>query len=170
EGQSVVVARRLVEACGRFVSVYSSPGIGGWDTHKDNFNTLRTSRLPNTDMAVAALLEDLHERGLLDETLLVWCGEFGRTPKINKDAGRDHWPQCYTVLLAGGGVRGGTVHGASDPTGAVPKDNPVRPGDVAAPMFAALGLDPAAEVRDQLGRPFPISRGEPIRSLGGAGG
>jgi hypothetical protein len=168
-GQSVLLARRLVEAGVRFITVYYSPGIGGWDTHKDNFTTLKTSRLPNTDTAVAALLEDLHERGLLDETLVVWLGEFGRTPKINKDAGRDHWPQCYTVLLAGGGVPGGAVYGASDPAGAFPKDDPVAPDDVAATLFAALGLDPATEVRDQLGRPFPISRGRPIAALGGAG-
>jgi hypothetical protein len=169
-GQSVLLARRLVEAGVRFVTVYYSPGISGWDTHKDNFNTLKNSRLPNTDTALSALLEDLRERGLLDETLVVWCGEFGRTPKINAEAGRDHWPQCYTVLLAGGGVRGGTVHGTSDPSGAFPKDDPVRPDDVAATMFAALGLDPATEVRDQLGRPFPISRGEPIRALVKSGG
>jgi hypothetical protein len=164
-GQSCLLARRLVEAGVRFVTVYYSPGIGGWDTHKDNFNTLKNSRLPNTDVAVSALLLDLQERGLLDETLVVWFGEFGRTPKINKDAGRDHWPQCYTVLMAGGGVRGGMTYGTSDPTGAFPKDDPVRPDDVSATMFAALGLDPHTEVRDQLGRPLPISRGEPIREL-----
>jgi hypothetical protein len=167
-GQSCLMARRLVEAGVRFVTVYYSPGIGGWDTHKDNFPTLKNSRLPNTDVAVSALLEDLHERGLLDETLVIWCGEFGRTPKINRDAGRDHWPQCYTVLMAGGGLRGGIVYGASDPTGAFPKDNPVRPDDIAATLYAALGLDPHTEIRDQLGRPFPISRGQPIRELFGS--
>jgi uncharacterized protein (DUF1501 family) len=164
-GQSCLLARRLVEAGVRFVSVYYSPGIGGWDTHKDNFTTLQDSRLPNTDVAVSALLEDLHERCLLDETLVVWMGEFGRTPRVNRDAGRDHWPQCYTVLLAGGGVRGGRVYGASDPTGAFPRDNPLRPDDIAATLFTALGLDPTLEIRDQLGRPFPISRGEPIEGL-----
>ncbi|MDR3637703.1 MAG: DUF1501 domain-containing protein, partial [Isosphaeraceae bacterium] len=91
-GQSVLLARRLVEAGVRFVTVYYSPGIGGWDTHKDNFQTLRNSRLPITDQTLSALLEDLDARGLLDETLVVWTGEFGRTPKINTDAGRDHWP------------------------------------------------------------------------------
>ncbi len=164
-GQSCLMARRLVEAGVRFVTVYYSPGIGGWDTHKDNFLTLKNSRLPNTDRAVSALLLDLHERGLLEETLVLWFGEFGRTPKINADAGRDHWPQCYTVLLAGGGLRGGIAYGASDPTGAFPKDNPVKPDDVAATLFAALGLNPQAEIRDQLGRPFPVSRGQPIREL-----
>jgi uncharacterized protein (DUF1501 family) len=164
-GQSCLLARRLIEAGVRFVTVYYSPGIGGWDTHKDNFPTLRNSRLPNTDTAVSALLEDLHERGLLEETLVMWCGEFGRSPRINKDAGRDHWPQCYTVLLAGGGLKGGMVHGASDASGAFPRENPVRPDDISATLFTALGLDPQTEIRDQLGRPFAISRGEAIRSL-----
>jgi hypothetical protein len=166
-GQSCLLARRLIEAGVRFVNVYYAPGINGWDTHKDNFNILKRTRLPNTDTAVAALLEDLHERGLLGETLVAWCGEFGRTPKINPEAGRDHWPRCYTVLLAGGGLKGGVIYGASDPTGAFPKDDPVRPDDIAATLFAALGFDPATEVRDQLGRPFPISRGKPIRALCG---
>jgi hypothetical protein len=164
-GQACLVARRLVEAGVRFVTVYYSAGIGGWDTHKDNFNTLKNSRLPNTDTAVSALLEDLHERGLLDETLVLWWGEFGRTPKINRDAGRDHWPQCYTVLLAGGGLKGGIAYGASDATGAYPKDNPVKPDDVSATVFSLLGFDPATELRDQLGRPFAISRGEVIGGL-----
>jgi uncharacterized protein (DUF1501 family) len=164
-GQSCLLARRLVEAGVRFVTVYYSPGIGGWDTHKANFATLRSSRLPNTDVAVSALLEDLQARGLLDETLVVWCGEFGRTPKVNPDAGRDHWPQCYSVLLAGGGVKGGVPYGTSDRRGAFPKDDPVRPDDISATLYTCLGLDPATEVRDQLGRPLPISRGKPIREL-----
>src|SRR5262249_11816720 len=102
-GQSVLLARRLVEAGVRFVTVYYSRGIGGLDSHKDNFNILKHSRLPQTDQTVAALLEDLDERGLLGETLVYWTGDFGRSPKVNKDAGRDHWPPCQTVLLAGGG-------------------------------------------------------------------
>ncbi len=164
-GQSVLLARRLVEAGVRFVTVYYSPGIGGWDTHKNNFETLKSSRLPQTDQAVSALLEDLSSRGLLDETLVLWTGDFGRTPKINSDAGRDHWPQCYSVLMAGGGVRGGQVFGASDASGAYPKDNPVRPDDLSATLFTALGLDPATEMHDQLNRPIPISYGQPIRAL-----
>jgi hypothetical protein len=164
-GQSVLLARRLVEAGVRFVTVYYSPGIGGWDTHKNNFSTLKNSRLPHNDAAVAALLDDLHDRGLLDETLVYWTGDFGRTPKVNKDAGRDHWPQCMSVLMAGGGIRGGTTYGASDPTGAFPKDDPCRPDDITATVFHAVGLDPATEIRDQLGRPMPISTGTPIRPL-----
>jgi hypothetical protein len=164
-GQSVLLARRLVEAGVRFVTVYYSAGIGGWDTHKDNFATLKGSRLPHTDRALAALLDDLSDRGLLGETLVYWTGDFGRTPKINKDAGRDHWPQCQSVVMAGGGVKGGITFGASDPSGAYPKDDPIRPDDVTATIFSALGLDPATEVRDQLNRPMPISAGQPIRQL-----
>jgi hypothetical protein len=166
-GQSVLLARRLVEAGVRFVTVYYSAGIGGWDTHADNFKLLKGSRLPHTDAALSALLDDLHDRGLLDETLVYWTGDFGRTPRVNGQAGRDHWPPCQSVVMAGGGVRGGITYGASDRSGAVPKDDPVRPDDIAATVFHALGLDPAAEVRDQLGRPMPISAGEPIRPLFG---
>ena len=164
-GQSVLLARRLVEAGVRFVTVYYSPGIGGWDTHKDNFSTLRKSRLPHTDFALSALLDDLKERGLLDETLIYWTGDFGRTPKINKDAGRDHWPPCQSVLMGGGGIVGGRTFGTSDRTGAHPKDDPVRPDDITATIFHALGLDPATEIRDQLNRPMPISAGQPILPL-----
>jgi hypothetical protein len=110
-GQSTLLARRLVEAGVRFITVFYSPGIGGWDTHEKNFSTLKGSRLPITDQVVSALVEDLDSRGLLDQTLVVWTGEFGRTPKVNKTAGRDHWPQCYTVLLFGGGLKRGIVHG-----------------------------------------------------------
>jgi hypothetical protein len=167
-GQSVLLARRLVEAGVRFVTVYYSRGISGWDTHKDNFATLKNSRLPHTDQSVSALLEDLQVRGLLDETLVYWTGDFGRTPKINKDAGRDHWPQCQTVLMAGGGVRGGQLYGASDAIGARPADKPVRPDDITATLFHALGLDPEAIVYDQLHRPMPISAGRPLRALFGS--
>ncbi len=164
-GQSALLARRLVEAGVRFVTVYYSAGIGGWDTHKDNFGTLKSSRLPQTDQTVSALLEDLDARGLLKETLVYWTGDFGRTPKINKDAGRDHWPQCQTVLMAGGGIRGGQVHGVSDPSGAFPNDKPVKPDDITATIFHALGFDPHTEIRDQLARPMPISAGQPLALL-----
>ena len=111
------------------------------------------------------LLEDLDSRGLLDSTLVLWMGEFGRSPRINKDAGRDHWPQCYTALLAGGGVKRGHVYGASDKIGAYPLHDPVRPDDLAATVFALLGLDPATEVRDALGRPFPIATGSVVNGI-----
>ncbi|MEW4568548.1 DUF1501 domain-containing protein [Tautonia sp. JC769] len=164
-GQSVLMARRLVEAGVRFVTVYYSPNIGGWDTHKDNFNTLRDSRLPITDQTLPTLLEDLDERGMLDDTMVVWTGEFGRTPRINKDAGRDHWPQCYTILMAGGGLKRGYVHGASDASGAYPKSDPCTPDDISATMFHCLGIDPATELRDQLNRPIPVSYGSPIAPI-----
>jgi uncharacterized protein (DUF1501 family) len=164
-GQSVLLARRLVEAGVRFVTVYYSAGIGGWDTHKDNFRTLKGSRLPQTDQAVSALIEDLDSRGLLDETMVYWTGDFGRTPKINRDAGRDHWPQCYTTLLAGGGIRRGMVYGSSDSSGAYPKDNPVRPDDLSATIFTLLGVDPTSEMRDPLNRPIPISYGSVVNSI-----
>ena len=166
-GQSCLVARRLVEAGVRFVTVYYSAGIGGWDTHKDNFSTLKNSRLPHTDLALSALIDDLTDRGLLGDTLVYWTGDFGRTPKINKDAGRDHWPACQSVVMFGGGVKGGVRYGASDPSGAYPKDDPLRPDDVTATVFHALGLDPATEVRDQLRRPMPISAGRPVLPLFG---
>jgi hypothetical protein len=164
-GQSVLLARRLIEAGVRFVTVYYSRGISGWDTHKDNFSTLKGSRLPHTDLSVSALLEDLSQRGLLDETLVYWTGDFGRTPKINKDAGRDHWPPCQTVLMAGGGIRGGQVYGASDSQSAYPRENRLRPDDITATVFHALGFDPETQIVDQLGRPMPISAGKPITKL-----
>jgi len=175
-GQGCLLARRLVEAGVRFVSVYFAPfiggGNGGWDTHGDNFNQLKKRLLPITDLAVPTLLQDLHARGLLDETLVVWMGEFGRTPKVQNTKqfgpdGRGHWPDCYTVLLAGGGIIPGAIHGSSDRIGAYPATDPVSPDDVAATMFWALGIDPATEVRDTLGRPLPIAAGQPITRLFG---
>jgi hypothetical protein len=166
-GQSALLARRLVEAGVRFVTVYYSPGIDGWDTHADNFRILKDSRLPHTDQTLSALLEDLDSRGLLSETLVYWTGDFGRTPRINRKAGRDHWPPCQTVLMAGGGTRGGQVFGSSDRIGAFPRDNPVRPDDITATVFHALGFAPESVIHDQLGRPMPISAGQPIRALFG---
>jgi hypothetical protein len=173
-GQSCLLARRLVESGVRFVSVYFSASIGGakggWDTHGDNFNQLKKRLLPITDLAVPTLLEDLEARGLLDETLVVWMGEFGRSPKVQNTAkfgpdGRDHWPNCYTVLFAGGGTIAGAIHGSSDRIGAFPAADPVSPDDIAATMFWALGIDPATEVTDTLGRPLPIAAGKPISRL-----
>ncbi len=175
-GQSCLLARRLVEAGVRFVSVYYSASIGGskggWDTHGDNFNQLKNRLLPITDMAVPTLIRDLKSRGLLDETLVVWMGEFGRTPQVQNTKqfgpdGRGHWPNCYTVLLAGGGVIPGAIYGASDRIGAYPALDPVSPDDIAATMFWALGIDPATEVTDPLGRPLLIATGKPIRRLFG---
>ncbi|MEX0713164.1 MAG: DUF1501 domain-containing protein [Pirellulales bacterium] len=165
-GQNLLVARRLVEAGVPFVNVYDFKQQGkNWDTHTDNFNQHKDHLLPQADQALAALIEDLDERGLLDTTLVVALGEFGRTPRINEQAGRDHWPDCYTALLAGGGVRGGYVHGASDKFAAYPSRDPVTPGDLAATIFDCFGIDPATEIRDIGGRPFHVADGRPLRQL-----
>jgi hypothetical protein len=164
-GQSHLLARRLVEAGVRFVTTVNGPSIT-WDTHKDNFNQMKKRLVPPMEKAYAALLEDLSERGLLDSTLVVWMGDFGRTPLINKDAGRDHWPYCYSMVLAGGGIRGGQVIGESDSTGSRPKVYPVTPADIHATVFTALGYDPhAITYQSPEGRPFPLSEGTPIRGL-----
>ncbi|MDA1230326.1 MAG: DUF1501 domain-containing protein [Planctomycetota bacterium] len=164
-GQSHLLARRLVEAGSRFVSTVNGPSIT-WDTHKDNFNQMKNRLVPPMEKAYVALLDDLSERGLLDETLVIWMGDFGRTPIINKDAGRDHWPQCYSMVLAGGGIRGGQVVGESDKTGAHPFVRPVTPADVHATVFAALGYD-AQHINYQMtdGRPVPVCDGSVIHEL-----
>jgi hypothetical protein len=168
-GQNLLMARRLVEAGVPFVNVYDFKQQGqNWDAHFKCANQHKTHLLPQADLSLSALIEDLDTRGLLDSTLVVAMGEFGRTPKINGDGGRDHWPDCYTVLLAGGGVQGGTVFGASDKNGAYPAADPVTPGDLAATIFWRFGIDPATEIRDQTGRPHRLAAGEPIGQLFGA--
>ncbi|MFO0799475.1 MAG: DUF1501 domain-containing protein [Gemmataceae bacterium] len=168
-GQNFLLARRLVEAGVPFVTVYDFKQQGqNWDAHFKGANQHRTHLLPQFDQGLSALIEDLDARGLLDSTLVVAMGEFGRTPRVNRDGGRDHWPDCYTVLFAGGGVTGGAVYGASDRLGAYPARDPVTPGDLAATIFWRFGLDPAAEVFDQAGRPHRLAAGEPLRRLFGA--
>ncbi|MFN9721111.1 MAG: DUF1501 domain-containing protein, partial [Planctomycetota bacterium] len=164
-GQSHLLARRLIESGSRFVTTVNGPSIT-WDTHKDNFKQLKNRLVPPMEKAFVALLDDLSERGLLDETLVIWMGDFGRTPKINGDAGRDHWPQCYSAVLAGGGIRGGQVIGASDKSGSVPVERPLTPADVHATVFAALGYD-ANRIIYHLhdGRPMPVSDGKIITEL-----
>jgi Protein of unknown function (DUF1501) len=165
-GQNVLLARRLVEAGVPFVNVYDFRQQGqNWDAHFKCMNQHKTHLLPQADQSLAALIADLEDRGRLDTTLVVAMGEFGRTPKINGDAGRDHWPDCYTVLFAGGGVRGGCVYGSSDRLGAFPASDPVTPGDLAATIYWRFGFNPASEVHDILGRPIRLSDGEPIRHL-----
>jgi hypothetical protein len=172
-GSSALIARRLVEAGVRFVNVTWDCywerlrlQYDCWDTHTRNFAILRDYNLPYLDLTYSALMEDLDQRGLLDETLVVVMSDFGRTPKINPAAGRDHWTFCYSVLLAGAGIRGGTVHGASDAQAAYVKDKPVSTGDVCATIYHCLGIDPALLVRDQAGRPVAIAHGgTPIREI-----
>jgi hypothetical protein len=166
-GQSLLLARRLVEEGVSFVSVFDGAVNGqdaNWDSHQNLFPRHR-DLLARSDRAYSALIEDLEARGLLASTLVVAVGEFGRTPKVNGSAGRDHWPGCYTAVLAGGGVRGGAVYGSSDRTGAMPSSDPVTPADLAATIFYRFGIDPAAEVLDQLGRPHRLADGEPITAI-----
>lgn len=162
-GRSCLVARRLVEAGVTLVTVV----FGGWDTHSRHFEDMRDQLLPPLDRAFAALLEDLAERGLLDTTLVVWTGEFGRTPAMNKSEspGRDHWTRVYSTVLAGGGVRGGQVYGASDTLAAEPKDSPVPVADFVSTIYHALGYDEQTKVIDTLGRPHYIVSGKPILRL-----
>lgn len=170
-GQSCLLARRLVEAGVRLVQVnwYRGPNEPQdspcWDSHAHEAERLRTALVPPLDQAYSALLEDLEQRGLLGETLVVCTAEFGRTPRFNSRGGRDHWGYVYPAVLAGGGVRGGQVHGSSDPQGGQPRDGRVRPEDLTATIFHALGHAPDTAIHDALGRPLPISRGEVIRQV-----
>jgi hypothetical protein len=170
-GQSMLLARRLTEAGVPVVQVCCAAGDlnGGagdmWDTHSDNFNRLKNRLLPVFDRGMSALLQDLADRGTLGETLVVMLTDFGRTPHINGAAGRDHYPNVYSVVLAGGGIRGGQVHGSSDDKGAFPRTQACGPPDVHATIFHALGISPRAEMRDMLGRPFPVSDGDVLPLL-----
>lgn len=172
-GQSALTARKLVEAGVQFVNVFwdnYAPRMNskdyGWDTHEVNFLTLRDSYLPWLDQTYSALMEDLESRGLLDETLVVTISDFGRTPRVNKDAGRDHWTYCYTVMMAGAGIRGGTIYGASDAHAAAVRDNPVSPADLCATVYAILGIDPDLLIYDRAHRPIPIALGgRPIQDI-----
>jgi hypothetical protein len=168
-GQCVLLARRLVEHGVPLVSVnWHNDGRNFWDTHGNNFNRLKNDLIPPADLALSALLEDLEQRGMLDETLVAWVGEFGRRPQITSgNAGREHWPYCYSGLLAGGGIRGGSIYGASDSQGGRPAESPVSPLDYAATIYAALGIDPHMTLPDPVGRPTHFCEGQPISELFG---
>jgi hypothetical protein len=162
-GQSTLLARRLIEADVPFVTV----NYPGWDTHQDLYTRLKegftgakepVGLVPSLDLALSALLDDLADRRLLDETLVIVMGEFGRTPKLNTQGGRDHWPRVFSVLLAGGGVRGGQAIGSSDATGESPQDRPVTPADLAATIYTMLGIDPQRLLTTADGRPVHVSR------------
>jgi hypothetical protein len=154
-GQGSLLARRLVEAGARFVTV----SRGGWDTHANNFKTLRDRLLPELDQAYSALLTDLAQQGMLEKTLVLLMGEFGRTPKVNPRGGRDHWSRCRFVAFAGGGVRGGQVIGKSDEQGAMPVERPVSVEDVATTIYTALGIDTEKQYVTPTGRPIHIASG-----------
>jgi hypothetical protein len=166
-GQSVLLARRLVEAGTRVACISWAPDANAtWDTHGQNFAKLKGELLPQLDAAVASLLGDLAGRGLLKRTLVAVMGEFGRSPKVNGAAGRDHWNFCYSLMLAGGGIKGGFVHGSSDRIGAHPSSNPVTPADVIATIYHCLGISHQREVLDRQHRPYQlVPWGEPIREL-----
>jgi hypothetical protein len=164
-GQGLLLARRLVEAGVPLITVNWARDDAFWDTHANNFQLLKNSLLPPFDQGFSALLDDLHQRGLLDDTLVVCLGEFGRTPRINGQAGRDHWAACNTVVLAGGGVTGGRVHGASDRWAAYPSTTPVPPEDIAATIYEALGIDLESPLHDAVGRPVPLCTGRPLSPL-----
>ena len=170
-GQSVLMSRRLIEADVSLVQVnwFRGPDEPSnapcWDSHANESQRLKTALCPPADQALSALIEDLETRGRLQETLIVVMAEFGRSPRINGAGGRDHWGNVFSVALAGGGIQGGVIHGASDAIGAYPQDGKVAPQDLSATMFHCMGLDPMSEIRDTLGRPHPISRGEVIRGI-----
>lgn len=169
-GQSVLLSRRLVEAGVSLVQVNwqqieGKENNGSWDTHKDHNASLKDFLMPMMDQSFSALIEDLEERGMLDKTLVAWVGEFGHTPKFNARAGRDHWGSVFSCALAGGGVRGGTVHGESDAHAAHPISGRVAPRDIAATIFHCLGHSPETVMHDQTGRPMPITRGHVIESV-----
>ena len=170
-GQGCLLARRLIEAGVELVTVYwhyegpeDSPV---WDTHGNNYPHMRQRLAPPTDQAASALLSDLHQRGLLDETLVIVMGEFGRTPKINGNAGRDHWPLVQSILLAGAGIPGGTIYGASDKQGAYPAEKPVAPADLIATILHLMAVPREMELVDRTGRPLRACSGEPVWGLFG---
>ena len=163
-GQSCLLARRLVESGVRFVNVT----LGGWDMHTNVFPALQNGMLPSLDQGFATLLRDLHDRGMLDTTLVVWMGEFGRTPELNMNQGRDHWPNAMSVVMAGGGVKGGQVVGSTDERGTGPASRPIHVEDIAASLYHSVGLDPNKEYVTPTGRPIKLANdGSVIRELFG---
>lgn len=169
-GQSCLLARRLVEAGVSLVQVNwtrvdGQANNGTWDTHRDHCQSLRAFLMPMMDGTFSALIDDLRQRQMLDETLVVCISEFGHTPRINANAGRDHWGHCFSVAMAGGGIRGGTVHGESDGHAAYPVADIVSPADVTATIFHCLGYEPETVLHEQSGRPIPLSRGQVIEAI-----
>lgn len=170
-GRSALLARRLVEAGARLVQVnwYRGPDEPPmnpvWDSHLDETNRLKDVLVPPADQALSGLIADLHQRGLLEETLVVCQSEFGRSPRLDAQGGRGHWGSVFSVALAGGGIRGGTVFGASDPIGGQPREGLVRPEDLIATILHCLGVDPATELHDPLGRPWVASRGQVLTPI-----
>jgi uncharacterized protein (DUF1501 family) len=180
-GQGVLLARRLIEAGARVVQVNwpavanGDPKVDAWDTHAANFGPLKNLHCPKLDSGLSALLEDMDQRGLLSETLVVAIGEFGRSPRLgvstsgnsNSPDGRDHWPYCYTAIAAGAGIRRGALYGKSDATGSSPAENPVHPIQILATMYHAMGIDPHTIVYNHLNQPRELVQAEPVPALFG---
>jgi uncharacterized protein (DUF1501 family) len=178
-GQSALLARRLIQAGTRFVQVNwpsvanGDPKSTAWDTHAANFGPLKDLHCPKLDSALAALLQDLHQRGMLEDTLVVAVGEFGRSPRLgvstsgngNAPDGRDHWPYCYTALVAGGGIKPGRIYGKSDATGSSPVENPVHPTDLLATIYHTLGISPETIIYNHLNQPRELVKGKVVAGL-----
>lgn len=166
-GQSLLLARRLAEAEVPMIAIHFNhmTRCDGWDTHGKNFEACQQELLPLVDQGLSALIEDLGQRGLLEQTIVACYGEFGRTPIINGNAGRDHWGPCSTTLLAGGGIQGGILWGESDKIGAYPKSDAVDPVDIQATIYHCLGLSPELLIHDQFSRPMAISTGRVLHEL-----
>jgi hypothetical protein len=154
-GRSALMARRLVEAGVSAVEI----NLGGWDTHNQTFQAHATRLQPTLDNAMGTLVKDLVDRGMWQNTAIVWMGEFGRTPRINQNNGRDHWARCWSIVIGGGAIKGGQVYGSTDEDGMAVATNPVKIGDVFATLYRALGIDPTTQIRDPIGRPFAIAGG-----------
>lgn len=160
-GMGCLLARKLVEQGVTAVEV----DLGGWDTHNGNFNKLRSDLGPKLDKGMGALVRDLVDRGMWKNTVVVWMGEFGRTPRINQNAGRDHWARCWSIVLGGGAIQGGQIFGATNKDGMDIQGDKATIGDVFATLFKGLGVDPGTKVRDNLGRPLEIADGKPLKGL-----
>jgi hypothetical protein len=160
-GQGCLLARRLVEAGVTAVEV----DLGGWDMHNGIFPALRNRSLPDLDRGMGTLVKDLADRGLWKNTVVVWMGEFGRTPRVNQNAGRDHWARCWSVVVGGGGLKGGQVYGSTNRDGTDVQDNPCSVGDLFATLFKGLGIDPKLQIRDNIGRPTDMAPGTVISAL-----
>jgi len=162
-GRAALMARRLVESGVSAVELT----LGGWDTHNQTFNAHSTRLQPTLDNAMGTLVKDLVDRGMWQNTVLVWMGEFGRTPRINQNVGRDHWARCWSVVIGGGAIKGGQTYGTTDADGMNVATNPVRVGDMFATIYRGLGIDPTTQIRDPIGRPFAIAggNGRPIEQL-----
>jgi len=162
-GMGALLARKLVEKGVSAVEI----DLGGWDNHGNIFQTIRTGNGPRLDKGMGNLVKELDERGMWKNTVVMWMGEFGRTPRINQNGGRDHWGRVWSVVIGGGAIKGGQAYGSTSADGTDVKDGATTLGDLYATVFKGLGIDPTTQVRDNLGRPMAIADGKPIKELVG---